>query len=117
MFYIPCRLPMPNKKQGLFHTNLCTFNYMQLLEPEVYSPAPEAPAHMQVYPQYIHPAVSSTKKIFQSIYHVYKYVPVTYCLSQYVSFYISMESDCTRSTSDRILILTSSYLSLFYPRK
>ena len=72
MFYIPCRLPMPNKKQGLFHTILCTFSYMQLLEPEVYSPAPEAPAHMQVYPQYIHPAISSTEEFFQAASHEYQ---------------------------------------------
>src|SRR5947208_14014928 len=71
MFYIPCRLPMPNKKQGLFHTILRTFSYMQLLEPEVYSPAPEAPAHMQVYPPYIHPAISSTEEFFQAASHEY----------------------------------------------
>lgn len=45
---------------------------MQLLEPEVYSPAPEAPAHMQVYPQYIHPAISSTEEFFQAASHEYQ---------------------------------------------
>src|SRR5438552_18432001 len=72
MFYIPCRLPMPNKKQGLFHTILCTFSYMQLLEPEVYSPAPEAQAHMQVYQQYIHPAISSNEEFFQAASNEYQ---------------------------------------------
>ena len=58
MFHIPCRLPMPNKKQGLFHATLRTFRYVQLLEPELYAPAPEARANTQMYPQYMYPAVS-----------------------------------------------------------
>jgi hypothetical protein len=43
MFNIPGGLPMPDKKQGLFHDCLSTFQ--RLPEPELQTPAIEAPAH------------------------------------------------------------------------
>ena len=38
----------------------------------MYSPAPEAPAHMQAYPQYLYPAISIADKFFQVTSHEYQ---------------------------------------------
>ncbi len=56
MFKVPCRLPMSNKKQGLFHTCEYTFRSVRLLEPEPYAPWPEVPARTQVDPDDLEPA-------------------------------------------------------------
>ncbi len=38
----------------------------------MYSPAPEAPAHVQAYPQYLYPAISIADKFFQVTSHEYQ---------------------------------------------
>ena len=60
MFNIPCRLPMPDKKQGLFHTCIYTFRRMRSLMPELETPAQKAPANTQVNPQYKNPTTSNS---------------------------------------------------------
>ena len=60
MFNIPGRLPMPDKKQGSFHTSICTFHRMRLLEPELEPPAKKAPAYAQIDPQHKNPATSNS---------------------------------------------------------
>ena len=69
MFNVPCRLPMSNKKQGLFHSGMYAFRGVRLLEPEPYAPWPEVPARTQVDPEDLEPTTSGADQSTQIASH------------------------------------------------